>query len=296
MRLHLLDNNDYIQSEIVQQFTGFLSQIISGERSIFCEYVPKKDKQNKFAIALFREGLEQYKWNGKSFFQTQQVIGQFSKKLSDAMNAQDENLILQAALLILDWGQVYRGCIDWLLMHSQDQQLGKAINDSSKVIDGTLVIPPSDFTSLFDRDGQYRCNSGTTKIFALFSRKSIIYDGRVACAIGMLVHDFLIENQIAYIPTQLNFLMDAGQRNTSKYTSAAYTFASKADTVNSLFNQAVSNLKINLILQKVVDDSKSTILGFTEVHQKMRAVEASMFMIGYKVNFERYKRTGKFLI
>lgn len=164
------------------------------------------------------------------------------------------------------------------------------------MLDGDLIKCNDEFTELFDRGGIYRCNSGTTKIFALQSQMSIIYDGRVACAIGMLVHDYLIENGIDHLPTDLNFLMDASQRNTSKYTSKAYQYASKTDSVNALFNQAVSSLKINLILQDIVKSAEGDLLGFSSIQDQLRAIEAILFMIGYEVNTERYKKTGRFLI
>lgn len=295
MRLSCIDNNSYTDSEYVSQFINFLGKIVSGERNIFCDYTPKKDKQNQFIITSFREGLERYRWGGKSFEDTQHTVSNLSSKLNLAVDEKNEHLMLQAALSILEWGQVYRGCIDWLLTHSESRQLIEVITDSSKIIDGTLSIPTDDFTSLFDKGGVYRCNSGTTKIFSFCSNKSIIYDGRVACAIGMLVHDFLKESRIPFIPEDLNFLMDAAQRNTSKYTNPEYSFASKTDSANALFNQAISNLKINLILQKLIQNSGASILGFTSTQDKMRAIEASMFMIGYEVNVTRFNRKGVFL-
>ena len=295
MRLSCINNESYTDSEYVSEFIHFLGKIISNERNIFCDYTPKKDKQNQFTITSFKEGLERYTWGGKSFKDTQHTVSHLSKKLNLAIDAKDEHLMLQTALSILEWGQVYRGCIDWLLTHSESKQLISAITDSSKIIDGTLPISTDNFTSLFDRGGAYRCNSGTTKIFSFCSNKSIIYDGRVACAIGMLVHDFLKENQIPFIPEDLNFLMDATQRNTSKYTGSKYSFSSKADAANALLNQAISNLKINLILQKLIQNSGASILGFSSTQDKMRAIEASMFMIGYEVNVTRFKRKGVFL-
>lgn len=296
MRLCCINNESYTDSEYVSEFIHFLGKIISSERNIFCDYTPKKDKQNQFTITSFKEGLERYTWGGKSFKDTQHTVSRLSKKLNLAIDTKDEHLMLQAALSILEWGQVYRGCIDWLLTHSESNRLIGAITDSSKIIDGTLSCTTDDFISLFDRGGVYRCNSGTTKIFSLCSNKSIIYDGRVACAIGMLVHDFLKENQIPFVPEDLNFLMDATQRNTSKYTSPEYSFSSKTDIVNAPLNQAISNLKINLILQKLIQNSGASILGFASTQDKMRAIEASMFMIGYEVNVTRFNREGLFLI
>lgn len=296
MRLDYIENDQYLHSEYALKFTSFLHQIIHGKRNIYCQYVPKKDKRNMFSITSFEEGVKQYIWAGKSFSETKSVIEKLSYNLSLAIKENDELMMLQGALSILEWGQVYRGCIDWLLQHSKNDQLISSIINSSNIISGSTYISESEFIKLFDRDGTYRCNSGTTKIFAMCSSKSIIYDGRVACAIGMLVHDFLIENDIDYLPHELNFLMDATQRDTSKYTPPSYLFASKKDVTNSLYNQAVSNLKINLILQHIVNQLPSDLFGSSSPKEQFRAIEASMFMIGYQVNVERYEMTGRFLI
>lgn len=296
MRLDFINKKEFINSKNILEFTSFFSQIILGERKIHCEYVPKKDKRNKFMVSSFEEGLKQYSWAGQSFCDTQKVIEQLSSQLSLAIEENNELLMLQSTLAILEWGQVYRGCIDWLLAHSEKGRLIQSIVHSSSIIDGTVAISSSQFEAFFDRNGHYRCNSGTTKIFALCSKQSVIYDGRVACAIGMLVHDFLIESQIDQLPPELNFLMDASQRNPSKYTSSSCLFASKTDSVNALYNQAVSNFKLNLLLQNMTQQLDKQLFGLDSRQEQLRAIEASLFMIGYQVNTARYENTGKFLI
>ena len=296
MRLDFINEKEFINSKNISEFTSFFSQIILGERKIHCEYVPKKDKQNKFMVSSFEEGLKQYSWAGQSFSDTQKVITQLSSQLSFAIEENNELLMLQSTLAILEWGQVYRGCIDWLLAHSEKGRLIQSIVHSSSIIDGTVAISSSQFEALFDRNGHYRCNSGTTKIFALCSKQSVIYDGRVACAIGMFVHDFLIENKIDHLPPELNFLMDASQRNPSKYTPSNYAFASKSDSLNSLYNQAVSNLKLNLLLQQITQRLDKPLFGFDNRKDQLRAIEASLFMVGYQVNTKRYENTGLFLL
>lgn len=296
MRLDFINEKEFINSKNISEFTSFFSQIILGERKIHCEYVPKKDKQNKFMVSSFEEGLKQYSWAGQSFSDTQKVITQLSSQLSFAIEENNELLMLQSTLAILEWGQVYRGCIDWLLAHSEKGRLIQSIVHSSSIIDGTVAISSSQFEALFDRNGHYRCNSGTTKIFALCSKQSVIYDGRVACAIGMFVHDFLIENKIDHLPPELNFLMDASQRNPSKYIPSNYAFASKSDSSNSLYNQAVSNLKLNLLLQQITQRLDKPLFGFDNRKDQLRAIEASLFMVGYQVNTKRYENTGLFLL
>lgn len=296
MRLNYIEPHNFVENFHVQAFIQFLGEIINGKRAINCHYFPKKDKKNAFSIKYFNHGLEQYSWAGQSFTETQCTITALTKKLRESIVAKNELFVLQNALSILEWGQVYRGCIDWLVIHSQNNQLTNIIGESSAVLDGSLIKSKDEFTELFDRGGIYRCNSGTTKIFALQSQKSIIYDGRVACAIGMLVHDYLIENAINHLPADLNFLMDASQRNTSKYTSKPYQYASKTDSENALFNQAISSLKINLILQSVVKLTEDDVLGFSSTQEQLRAIEAVLFMIGYEVNKNHYEKTGKFLL
>ena len=296
MRLDYIKPNTFVDNFHVKAFTQFLGEIIVNGKTIHCHYSPKKDKYNIFSISHFNQGLEQYLWAGQSFKETQHTITKLTSRLREAVAAKNELSVLQNALSILEWGQVYRGCIDWLVTHSQKSQLANMISEASAVLDGDLIKSNDEFTQLFDRGGVYRCNSGTTKIFALQSHKSIIYDGRVACAVGMLVHDYLVENDIDHLPADLNFLMDASQRNTSKYTSKLYQYASKTDSVNALFNQAVSSLKINLILQNFVKSTKDNVLGFSSTSEQLRAIEAILFMIGYEVNTEHYKNTGRFLV
>lgn len=296
MRLDFFSKEQFIQSKYVSELTSFLSPIILGERNICCEYVPKKDKRNVFSVSSFEEGLKQYSWAGQSFPDTQKVIEKLSNQLACAIKENNDLLMLQSALAILEWGQVYRGCIDWLLTHSEKGQLIQNIVNSSGIIDGTIAISSNQFQAFYDRNGQYRCNSGTTKIFAMCSKQSVIYDGRVACAIGMFVHDFLIENKIDHLPPELNFLMDASQRNPSKYTPSNYAFASKGDSSNSLYNQAVSNLKLNLLLQQITQRLDKPLFGFDNRQDQLRAIEASLFMIGYQVNTKRYENTGLFLL
>ena len=296
MRLDFIDKQEFMHSKCVSEFTSFFSQIILGKRKIHCEYVPKKDKRNKFRVSSFEEGLKQYSWAGQSLSDTQKVIKLLSSQLSLAIEENNELLMLQSALAILEWGQVYRGCIDWLLSHSEKGQLIQSIVHSSGIIDGTVPLSSKEFQMFFDRNGRYRCNSGTTKIFALCSKQSVIYDGRVACAVGMLVHDFLIESHIDQLPPELNFLMDASQRNPSKYTSSNYLFASKTDSVNALYNQAISNFKLNLLLQKITQKLDKQLFCLETRQEQLRAIEASLFMIGYQVNTARYEKTGRFMV
>jgi len=296
MRLEYINPKEFTSNHHVNGFKSFLTEIIHGSNSLNCFYSPKKDRRNIFSISKFEQGLDKYSWAGQSFEDTQQTIIGLTINIREAIAANNELSVLQNALSILEWGQVYRGCIDWLVMHSHNNELAGSIHQASLILDGSLIKNADEFRQLFDRDCKYRCNSGTTKIFALYSKKSVIYDGRVACAIGMLVHDYLVKNGIGHLPPELNFLMDSSQRNTSKYTSKKYQFASKSDSQNSLFNQALSSLKLNLILQDIANSSGDNLLGFTSVEKQLRAIEAILFMIGYEVNLEHYKNTGYFLI
>jgi hypothetical protein len=120
MRLDYIENDQYLQSEYTLKFTSFLHQIILGKRNIYCQYVPKKDKRNSFSVTSFEGGIKQYTWAGRSFSENKLIIEKLSYNLNLAIKENDELMMLQGALSILEWGQVYRGCIDWLVQHSEN--------------------------------------------------------------------------------------------------------------------------------------------------------------------------------
>ena len=293
MVLTHFDKLTYLQDKHVASFCDYLLNIIIGNKPFTCKL--KKVKREEYLLYSFSDGIKGYYWAGASYQSTQTTLIKLHNELHRAVQNNDEKAALLACLAILDWGQVYRECVNWLVSMAHQNEVVSTLTKATKLIDGTLEVESKIFQSLFQRGGDLRCNSGTTKIFALLSTKSIIYDGRVACALGMIVLDYMAEKNLKSIPEKLLFLMDAdSKRNPS---NGHLTFPSKSNMKDKLLNQAISNVRINLILQKIENDVISSGV-FSELNidksETLRAIESVLFMAGYKVHKDHFIKNSRY--
>lgn len=286
---------DYLKRPVVKKFLCFLEKVIEGNIVLDCSYVPATDKKHPFNAKSIEDGVVNYRWAGKNYLQNKSELEILSKDLQIALDNNDEKSALINSLKVLVWGQVYRGSVDWLTAIAEHGCLVEKIILSKNILEGDT----SEGIELFSGATPLRCDSGTTKVFSLAASKSVIYDGRVACALGMFIFDFLKLEGISELPPELDFLMDS---NSSRNPSAEHIkFSSKSSQSKKALNHAISNLKLNWLLEHLV--SRNTfnwkaveLTNSSSITNKMRAIEASLFMIGYQVNKDHYASTGFYLI
>jgi len=121
-----------------------------------------------------------------------------------------------------------------------------------------------------------RMDSGLTKIYALASEKSIIYDDRVGAALGLLSRKYLESINETEVPPELKFMRsNKSERNpsTTVFRFPSRPVKSKKSNAPLFPRQAYSNLMANWIVTKLASELKWS------RHQ----VEAALFMIGYRV-------------
>lgn len=135
-----------------------------------------------------------------------------------------------------------------------------------------------------------KMNSGFTKVFALRYPNFIIYDSRVAAALGFLVVEYLRSKEIKTVPTELAFRIPPGAGSGSwaqRRTNPSYGNYVFHQVAAGTAQHAEWNVKANWILSEVVntqefDDS----IGGCE-DDRLRRLEAALFMLGYDVNRSR---------
>jgi hypothetical protein len=130
-------------------------------------------------------------------------------------------------------------------------------------------------------------NSGFTKIYSLCIDDFIIY-GRVGAALGFLVRKFCEDCTLEKVPNELAFAWGKGKESTYKSSSMNKRNPSKENYVfpelmNNPKRHTENNIRANWLLREIADitDSKFNKL---EKALQMRAIEASLFMIGYEVS------------
>lgn len=295
----LKKKSDYLMNPVVSGFVKFLKEVVSGNTEIQSSYTPAKDKKNKFSANTVEEALINYKWGGKTYIENKEILDSLSQQLISGNKSKNELETLVTCLKVLEWGEVYRGAVGWLADAADKEKLVEKISKSVEILEGDDLNK----TALFNQNQILRCDSGTTKIFSLASKKSIIYDGRVACAMGMLIIDYLSkETNFKTIPVELDLLMDSPSSSTNRNPSVKkYKFVSKSNQKSKGINHAVSNIKSNWIIEKVVNSQSFQwecygLNGDSNLIDKMRAVEAAFFMIGYKSEKTEYPIKGYYLI
>ena len=306
-----MDQSRYMESEHVLGFTNFIAGLIEGTEDLNHQYIIKHPAwlkylgdriraDHKFEIHTFKDALESYFWvvndkvsgeeedsdeqealtveselgsnlSKKDFKSNHKALRSIADLLNAALRAKSEEKTFVAATRVLEWGQVYRGSIQWLISKYDQGKLVDSINDA---VDVLTCNNAKDCLKRFDHS-DLRMDSGTTKIFSLASGgKSIIYDDRVGAALGLLVIRYLNSITIGIrptsVPVELRFMRsDKKERNPS---NELYKFPRRGKYPSQV--HALSNLRANWI-------NHSLAKKFSGVWDP-RKLEAALFMIGYR--------------
>jgi hypothetical protein len=193
----------------------------------------------------------------------------------------NEQRVFIAALKVLDWGQVYKGSVGWLIQESERGGLSTKLAQAVQILDGD----DGDVTA-FNGNNPLRMDSGLTKVYSLCSKRSMIYDDRVGAAMGLLVRLFLDQNKKLWsrtarnkIPKELRFM-----RGPSKTRNASVPRTYRFPGKQTGSEHAKSNLWANWVIQEVVKPIAFWGYDATEdLASKMRILEGALFMLGYEV-------------
>lgn len=195
-----------------------------------------------------------------------------SQEIKYALQSNNAKDVFIQCIKILDWGQVYRGSVSWVLERYENGTLVDDIRYAVQILDGDEWPASNGFI-----DGSIRMDSGLTKIYSLASEHSIIYDDRVGGALAFLAREYLSSHEIKEVPPELQFMRGRDKsRNPSRGTLIFPGRPVRGKEDEPLFPQhAYSNLLANWLVAELVDRLGSA--------WSARKVEAALFMIGYQV-------------
>ena len=206
--------------------------------------------------------------NNSNFESNAIVLNGLSGLLRAALKENDSQAVFLQCIKILDWGQVYRGSIRWLVERYENNTLLDDIGRATKILEGNTTSALIDF-----ENESIRIDSGLTKVFALASENSIIYDDRVGAALGLLVKKYLESlNSYIGVPEELDFM--PGRKKERNSSTKTLKFTGRGNKPS--FIHARSNLLANWVVGAVANN-----LGRP---WDIRRVEAGLFMIGYRVS------------
>jgi len=211
---------------------------------------------------------------GKTFEESYLVLSSLQTYLRSAVQRDDVSAFHAGALSVLRWGGVLprnRTTLVDLRERTIDvfsaacQQLRPATADLDELADVGLM------------------NAGFTKVYALLIDDFPIYDGRVGAALGYLVRLYAVEAGKVSIPPTLRFAWGAakgapgGARKNRNPSTGTLRFPKLRADVRQ---HARCNLMAAWLLGEI---SQRGAFGRLSAPERMRAVEAALFMIGYEV-------------
>ena len=296
-----MKRSDYLNSPYVAGFAAYLSALCDGSVPLDHSYTislrpwakhlgEKLANDRLLRLQTLHDALQMYFWiaeeaedadaseiatselpESSNYELNAKAIAALENQLRDALQRRSEIDVLVASTKILDWGKVYRGSLSWLLRKYDAGLLYSTINDGVAL----LVADDDDQIHRFDQN-DLRMDSGTTKIFAFGSNgRSIIYDDRVAAALGLLVVRYLeslpATRRPGAVPEELQFMR--GRRSDRNPSTVQFRFPGREKGPGLV--HARSNLRANWIINSVVEKLNGA--------WDSRMIEAALFMIGYKI-------------
>lgn len=278
-----MTSTTYLSQPHVQGFINWLANQLNCTKSFTHEYVNRRERTH-WTFTSISNALSQYYWRhsavrtapaGTTLESNHIALDTLASELKQSVLENNDEQACLAAMDVMRWGGVTNGNNQWLINNKVG--LAQTLRSVSSAINN------GDWKHQALQADDLRFNAGMTKVYSLLADNFIIYDSRVAAALGWLVTQYG-ENQLTSTPSELAFPWApakeainnpyAKNRNPSK---GGFYFP----TLRSGKHHAEWNLKASLILLSALE--KSATNPFTEPGNvpPLRRLEASLFMLGY---------------
>jgi DNA helicase-2/ATP-dependent DNA helicase PcrA len=282
------DKAGYLNDTDVQGFIKYLSEMVKDNdpQPLNHSYLVEPVNQHFFDdqigecvhYSTIRDAFDGYAWKKQGYPANQLLLNGIANNLQTAIT---ENDLYKACLDCLAWGAggkqftLYTANRDWLWVKKSQTLLSTLFDDSHAQLSN---IQPD---LIGFKHKLYRMNSGFTKIYALKYPDFIIYDSRVAAALGLLVHRYCQDNRLNQVPANLAFHWSGTQKRNPSFGNYQFSRLN-----NDSKKHAEWNIKANWVLNAVVArtaENKEIPFWGVSADQCLRALEASLFMVGYSV-------------
>lgn len=270
----------------VAEFTQWLTVQLESETKFNHSYVDRRSGAKWTCTSLYT-AFTAYNWNHPGNKRLSYNPGSSSASNDIALNALRSDLIaagiddqkmLNATLDIMAWGGVSARNAKWLSEHRVG--LGRMVRDVAAAIN----LEEPDSPTLTAK--ALRFNSGMTKVYALLCPDFVIYDSRVAAALGLLVVRFCQEHKLSTVPAGLAFPWAAAKESATSVAPKRRnpsTGSLKFKGLRSGSHHALWNIRASWVLSQAVKAlaSDNSFRSGQTIEQSLRNVEKGLFAIGY---------------
>lgn len=293
-------NNEEVKSFIVY-LNGLLCLQLNGEYAEFSHSYPKKNEgpDGSWRCNNFKDALDKYDWHG-NFDENKKVLDGLSIALKEAVDSNNEKEAFRTCVKVLEWGGVRNGvhgvanlylnddlirnikaAVDVLTSDNVDLSLfsnEKAIYENEQE---DLIVQNATSVMGVLPQSRFRMNASFTKIYSLLSKKPfLIYDSRVAAALGLIVKRYWkTDHSQEKLPAEISFSYPEGRGGNRNASDGLIVFKK----VSNEIQHAKCNIRANWIVEAALKNSDFSLKSTDDITTKMRAIEAALFMIGSTV-------------
>lgn len=272
-----MNKEQYLGNSNIKSFVSWLAENLFSKEKFQHRYLDRRTG-NIVSFSSLEDAFLKYSWNGADLAENQKQLETVLFDLKEGVKSQSDGSVRDAAIDVMRWGGVSAYNVAWLKSHTDG--LAKYIESVVNMLNQENIT-----TEEFAKT-DLRFNSGMSKVYSLLTNNFIIYDSRIAAALGWLVVCYCQEKDLANVPTALKFPW-ASAKDSPKATNP------KNRNPNLLLNKhnftkirygssyAEWNLKASWILQAVLDRSGENSFTTQGKVLPLRRLEAALFMIGY---------------
>lgn len=274
----------YVNSKSVKDFIDWLSERFYAKGLFSHSYITGRPKMSWSCDSIY-SAYQNYNWSfnftdeqgyqvsGSSFDENTYVLKGLSRQLNDSIDKSDNEKCLVVCSNVMKWGGTNHP--------SNQRKLLELSNISNYLRTAKTVLDANKDLDWYCKHGLY-IGGGFSKIYSLLANNFVIYDSRVGSALCALVRDYCAEKAIVEIPDSLKFAYGLKRGSSSKNNprnpnTGIYKFPPLAS-----HNYLQMNIKANWLLKETImrDSGNFGVLGKKD---GLRALEAALFMLGYKV-------------
>ncbi len=279
-----MNKQEYLNSKIVFDFVNWVSPKLDTNytHNYFIDHrnsswIKFNFGNNYWNCTSIYDAYLKYHWEGSSFAATSILLNGYEASLRTALANNNNTNIDLACRNILRWGgqRVFTRNYEWI------QKLPNLSNYFNANIAALNPITFNDDKILVRANGVDRFNAGFTKIYSLCIDNFIIYDSRVGLALCNLISQFLIANGITNIPNELHFKIPPGS-SAKRHPRLINGFAF-GKTNGSISQYQICNLRSTWLFEKILQNNPNSLFNTLPNAQRIRALEAAFFMIGYSI-------------
>jgi len=296
-----MNRADYLDNPDVSLFATWLAEQLKDDATLGHQYVEARSRRRR-SFDRLSDALINYEWkfdlelpgsrtaSGSTYRENCSALDMLRDglrhALKDATAGTRDSTVSQAretavselrdwAIAVVKWGGVSNGNKEWL-QYNRYRLKVEFVNVIEQLSNGTDMIRSTRF------------NSGMSKIYSLLSEDIIIYDSRVAAALAWLVVVWCRNTNRHSAPADLAFrCMPAKEAQNSrrrKVRNPSGCGIEFSNVNNSSGIHAQWNIRASWILTRALELSYKDNASFHRQVNKLRALEAALFMWGYDLS------------